>query len=85
MWSAFQTRLTTRGVSGFSMSGLKIPRRVELQWQQITRVDRTGFGVKVDGQDAMIQISFAACRKRDDVLAFMKANHPASRLECCRQ
>ena len=77
LWATYQTRLTMHGVSGFSMSGLKLPRRVELSWQQVVRVEQSASQLKIHGRDSTLQIGLVAYSNPDEVVTFVRSrvNH----------
>lgn len=73
LWATNQTRLTVDGVSGFSMSGLRLPRRVALTWHQIVRVEQSEYQLKVHGQDSTVQIGLAMYSNPKEVVTFMRS------------
>jgi hypothetical protein len=72
-WATNQTRLTMRGVSGFSMSGLQLPRRVELAWQEIGRIEESAHRLTLHGRGATVQIGLALYADPRAVVDFVKS------------
>jgi len=76
LWASNQTRLTSYGVSGISMSGLKFPRRVELAWHEIVQVEQSAHLLKVHGQDSALNIGLVAYSDPQDVVTFVRSKVP---------
>jgi hypothetical protein len=73
LWATYQTRLTLHGISGFSMSGLELPRRVELSWDQIVRIEQSAYQLKLHGQDSTLQIGLVGYRNPQQVVDFVRS------------
>jgi hypothetical protein len=73
LWATNQTHLSMRGVSGFSMSGLKLPRRVDLSWQEVERVEESEYQLKVHGRGSTVQIGLVSYADPRAVVAFVKS------------
>ncbi len=73
LWASNQTRLTTHGVSGISMSGLKLPRRVELAWHEIVQVEQSAYLLKVHGQTSALNIGLVAYSDAQEVASFLRS------------
>jgi len=71
MWMSLQTRITSSGVSGFNALGLELPRRAQLSWREITRVDISEHTATVWGEGATINIPVALFPDRKAVAAFI--------------
>jgi hypothetical protein len=76
LWASNQTRLTTYGVSGVSMSGLRLPRRVELAWHEVVQVEQSAHLLKVHGQGAALNIGLVAYRDPQEVVTFVRSKLP---------
>ena len=76
LWASNQTRLTTYGVSGISMSGLRLPRRVELAWHEIVQIEQSAHLLKVHGQGATLNIGLVAYRDPQEVVTFVRSKLP---------
>ncbi len=73
LWATYQTRLTVHGISGFSISGLKVPRRVDLSWQQVVRIEQSAGQLKIHGREATLQVGLVAYRNPREVVAFVRS------------